>query len=106
MAKSIMQAQRECYICRRRYNVITTRALEEHHVFQAPRRLLSETYGLKVYLCHRHHTGDIHDAVHFNQQAQDWLKAEAQAAFMQHYTPEQWMPLFGKDYSKGGNHTE
>ncbi len=105
MAKSIMQTRRECYICRMRYNVITTSMLEEHHVFQAPRRGLSEAYGLKVFLCRRHHTGSD-DAVHFNAAAQAWLKAEAQAAFMQQHEPEQWMPLFGKDYSEGSEDIE
>lgn len=32
MAKSIIQAEKECYICRRWYNVRTTRGMEEHHV--------------------------------------------------------------------------
>ena len=32
MAKSIIQSEKECYICRRWYNVRTTRGLEEHHI--------------------------------------------------------------------------
>ena len=32
MAKSIIQAEKECYICRRWYAVKTTRGLEEHHI--------------------------------------------------------------------------
>ena len=32
MAKSIIQSEKECYICRRWYNVRTTRGLEEHQV--------------------------------------------------------------------------
>ena len=30
MAKSILQKDKECYLCRRFYNLRTTRGLEEH----------------------------------------------------------------------------
>ena len=53
MAKSILQSDKECYLCRKRYNLRTTRGLEEHHIlFGRGRRELSEQYGLKVWLCH------------------------------------------------------
>ena len=56
MAKSILQSDKECYLCRKRYNLRTTRGLEEHHIlFGRGRRELSERYGLKVWLCHDHH---------------------------------------------------
>lgn len=56
MAKSILQSDKECYLCRKRYNLRTTRGLEEHHIlFGRGRRELSERYGLKVWLCHNHH---------------------------------------------------
>ena len=56
MAKSILQNDKECYLCRRMYNLRTTRGLEEHHIlFGRGRRELSERYGLKVWLCHNHH---------------------------------------------------
>ena len=55
MAKSIIQAEKECYICRRWYAVKTTRGLEEHHILNGPLRSFSERHGLKVWLCHRHH---------------------------------------------------
>ena len=51
MAKSILQNDKECYLCRRFYNLRTTRGLEEHHIlFGRGRRELSERYGLKVWL--------------------------------------------------------
>ena len=51
MAKSILQSERECYLCRKWYNLHTTRGLEEHHIlFGRGRRELSERYGLKVWL--------------------------------------------------------
>lgn len=53
MAKSILQKDKECYLCRRFYNLRTVRGLEEHHIlFGRGRRELSEQYGLKVWLCH------------------------------------------------------
>ena len=32
MAKSILQKNKECYLCRRFYNLRTVRGLEEHHI--------------------------------------------------------------------------
>lgn len=104
MAKSIMQARRECYICRELYNVVTVRGLEEHHIFQAPRRLLSERYGLKVYLCRQHHNAQREYSAHFDAGLQAWLKSRAQQAFEAEYGHDAWMAAFGKDYTndKGG----
>ena len=51
MAKSILQNDKECYLCRRMYNLRTTRGLEEHHIlFGRGRRELSERYGTPVIL--------------------------------------------------------
>ena len=55
LSKSIIQAEKECYICRRWYAVKTTRGLEEHHILNGPLRSFSERHGLKVWLCHQHH---------------------------------------------------
>lgn len=49
--KSVVQASKECWVCG------TTYGLEDHHIFGGPNRKHSETYGLKVWLCHEHHTG-------------------------------------------------
>lgn len=79
MAKSILQSNRCCYICKCWYNVYTSRELEEHHIFPGTsRRALAEELGLKVFLCVRHHL-----LVHSAQGA--WalrqLKADAQAKY-------------------------
>ena len=69
MAKSILQSDKECYLCRKRYNLRTTRGLEEHHIlFGRGRRELSERYGLKVWLCHNHHN-EPPLGVHFDPSA-------------------------------------
>ncbi|HIZ48322.1 MAG TPA: hypothetical protein H9810_06380 [Candidatus Gemmiger excrementavium] len=80
MAKSIMQDGKYCYICRKEYNINTVSGLEEHHVFGGPLRPLSEHYGLKVYLCHRHHN-EPPLGVHFNATARWRLERDAKRAF-------------------------
>ena len=54
MSKSIMQHEKECYICRKLVGAgvpLPGAGLEEHHIFGAANRKLSEHYGLKVWLC-------------------------------------------------------
>ena len=97
LSKSIIQAERECYICRRWYAVKTTRGLEEHHILNGPLRSFSERHGLKVWLCHRHHN-EPPEGVHHNAETAIWLKGEAQKTFEWLYGHERWMQEAGKDY--------
>lgn len=77
--------------------------LEEHHVFGGPNRKISEHYGLKVYLCRAHHTGDINgnsEAVHSpskNNYAEQ-LHELAQREFEERYSHEEFMDRFGRNY--------
>ena len=92
--KSIMQTKKECYICG------TTIWLEEHHVFGGTaNRKMSEKYGLKIYLCHRHHN-EPPDGIHFDKWLRDRIKSEAQRKFMEYYnkTKEDFIVIFGKNY--------
>lgn len=92
--KSIMQTKKECYICG------ITIWLEEHHVFEGTaNRKLSEKYGLKIYLCHRHHN-EPPDGIHFDKWLRDRIKNEAQRKFMEYYnkTKEDFIKIFGKNY--------
>ena len=94
MGKSIMQKERECYICGR----VTD--LEKHHVlggFLSNNRNLSETYGLWVYVCKKHHT-DPKEGVQYNKELNLKLKQEAQRAFQKFYGRSMWMRLFKKNY--------
>lgn len=89
--KSILQSEKECYICHTLYDI------EEHHVFMGTaNRRKSEEYGLKVWLCHEHHTGD--SGVHFNKALDTKLKQMAQAEFEKTYTREEFIREFGKSY--------
>lgn len=82
---SILQTKRECYLCRRFYNLHTVRGLEEHHImYGRGRRELSELYGLKVYLCHRHHNAPPL-GVHFNPITRRGLENDARIALDARY---------------------
>ena len=93
MAKSILQTEKECFLCG------SQRWLEEHHVFGAGCRKLSERYGLKVYLCHYCHN-EPPNGVHFNAENSNYLKAKAQEIAMEHYgwSKDQFRQIFGKNY--------
>lgn len=80
MAKSILQTERYCYLCRAWYGLRTVRGLEEHHIFPAARRGMSERLGLKVWLCHAHHNAPPL-GVHYNARAMRWLQNEARRAY-------------------------
>ena len=92
MAKSILQEEKECYICG------TTLNLEKHHIYGAANRKLSEKYGCVVWLCKRHHTGAA--GVHFNKKIRLTLQARCEVAFLQKYnkTIEDFIENFRKNY--------
>lgn len=76
--------------------------LHEHHVvYGKGKRLLSEKYGLKVYLCLEHHlTGP--EAVHRNREIALILIQAAEVIFIKQYSMEKWMEVFGKNYLPDG----
>jgi len=91
MAESIIQTEKECFFCGRRTN------LERHHVFGGvANRPISEKYGLTVWLCHEHHTGD--NGAQYVKAMNLQLKQEAQRAFEKTNSRELWMRLIGKNY--------
>lgn len=90
MRTSIMQAEKRCFICG------AVKDLERHHVMDGPNRRHSETYGLTVWLCRNHHTGD-HGA-HNNRKLDLFLREEAQAAFERTHSRADWMRVFGRNY--------
>lgn len=102
MSRSIMQFRKECYLCRKMLGTdadLPDRYLEEHHVvFGTANRKKSEQYGLKVYLCHFHHTGGVYASVHRNKKIADELCEEAQRCFERSHSRKEWMREFGKNY--------
>lgn len=115
--KSILQdkSKHQCYLCMMIDGDESVKTgLEEHHIYEgSARRELSEKYGLKVYLCKAHHTGDIHGsrrAVHrpdLNEYA-DFLHKEGQVAWMRDWMKKSFSTkqqaealfrgIFGKSY--------
>ena len=92
MAKSIIQKERECYICG------SVTGLEEHHILGGTaNRKLSEKYGLKVYVCPFHHR-DLKSGVQYNKDLNLMMKKRAQASFQGIYGHKLWMQLFRKNY--------
>ena len=91
MAKSIIKNERECYLCGKTVN------LERHHIFGGvANRKISEQLGLLVYLCHDCHTGT--EGAQYNKDLNLRLKQDAQRAFEQNHTREEWMNWIGKNY--------
>ena len=90
--KSVLQTNKECFVCG------TTSDLESHHIFGGTaNRKVSERYGLKVWLCHEHHTGN--KGVHNGNVAVDrYLKELAQRKFEETYSREKFIETFGRSY--------
>lgn len=91
-AKSIICEDMEhCMVCSSPY-------AEVHHViYGTANRKLSEKYGLKVPLCHKHHTGSA--GVHFNRDFDMHLKKLAQERFEAKYgASESFREVFGRNY--------
>lgn len=96
--KSILQQdESKCYLCGCYEG---GDHLDIHHIFEGPRRNLSEKYGLTVRLhhCRCHIYGD--NAVHNNERINKQLKRKAQAFAMGYYgwSLDDWIGIFGKSY--------
>lgn len=90
--KSIIQHEKQCLVC-------GSYLVEEHHIFKGvANRKNSEKYGLKVYLCPRHHRGDY--GVHGkNGHILDMkLKKLGQKAFQYKYPDLDFLSIFGRNY--------
>lgn len=89
---SVLQDEKKCYFCHKTYG------LEDHHVlFGTANRKISEKYGLKVWLCNNHHTGQA--GVHRNREFDLMLKQMAQEYYEEHYgTREDFIREFNKSY--------
>lgn len=106
MSKSIMQSVKECYLCRKDADVLgytgelKSNGLEEHHImYGTANRQQSEKYGLKVWLCYKHHNED-HGlyAVHYNKTLDKRLRVDAERRFLQTHSFKEWMDIFGSNY--------
>ena len=89
--KSIIQKDKECYLCG------STRNLELHHIMFGSHRPKSTKFGLLVWLCAFHHRDNRH-GVHGNRELDVWFKQLAQNCFEIIYGHEMWMEVFGRNY--------
>lgn len=102
--KSIIQTQKECFLCRLLakqqgyYGELPKSGLHRHHVmFGTANRKKSEQYGLWVYLCVAHHEYGP-DAVHVNRNVRILLCQIGQQAFERKYSHEKYMQELGRDW--------
>lgn len=74
-----------------------TEGLHDHHIFGAANRKWSEKFGLKIWLCPKHHNMSD-EGVHFNKALDLQIKQIAQREFEDTYGHEEFMRIFGKNY--------
>ncbi len=96
---SILQNTKECYVTRKRENRSRTDNLHKHHIFEGnPNRKLSEKYGLWVYLTGLYHN-QSNEGVHCGNHDLDMqLKQDAQRAFEQTHSRDDFIRIFGRNY--------
>lgn len=92
--KSIIQTEKECYICGCRRN------LESHHIFfGSQNRKWSEKYGLKVWLCPYDHR-DNKDGVHgLAMEKKEYLWRIGQETFEKTHSHEEFVRIFGRSFA-------
>lgn len=88
---SIIQVEKECYFCG------TTQNLECHHIFGGPDRKNSEAFGLKIWLCHKHHNEPPY-GVHFNKELREITQIVAKTKFQERWPDRDWLFYFRKEY--------
>lgn len=91
--ESIIQNDKECYVCK------NTIGLHSHHIlYGTANRKMSELYGLKVWLCGKHHNLS-NEGVHFNKELDLHLKRLAQEHYEARYgTRVDFRETFGRNY--------
>lgn len=89
MVKSIIQTDKECFLCGRQTG------LHLHHVCHGFNRKKADEDGLTVYLCVECHT-NLHQRGWHDKE----LKAIAEKAWCDHYgkTKEEFIARYGKSY--------
>lgn len=91
MSKSIMQNEKECWVCK------TTQNLHRHHVYGGGCRLVSEHQGFWIWLCAKHHNMSD-EGVHFNRELDIKIKQECQREYEKTHSRAEFMALIGRNY--------
>lgn len=95
--KSIIQSEKECFLCGRAFEYGPDR-LEDHHIFFGPNRKHSEKYGLKVWLCGDSCHRNGHMSLHKNRKIDLAVKGIAQKKFEETHSREEFRKIFGKSW--------
>lgn len=96
--KSKIQTEKECYICRKLFDICNDRGLHEHHVFEGwGNRRCSEAWGMKIWCCPMHHNMSQY-GIHFNKDLDMDVKRDAQRIFEKEHSREEFMQIFGRNY--------
>lgn len=94
MANSIVQANKECWVCK------TTLGLHRHEVFfGTANRKKSIQDGCTVYLCGKHHNLSS-EGVHMNRDLDLRLKRVAEICWLEYYKKEipDFINRYGQSY--------
>ena len=95
---SILQARDgRCYICMKNGSDRIWPVLHKHHAFLGANRPIAEAEGLYVFLCPDHHEFGK-DAVHKNYEILREIQKDAQRAFEENHSRQQFMELMGRNY--------
>ena len=91
--ESVIQQEKECWVCK------NTIGLHSHHIlYGTASRRMSELYGLKVWLCGKHHNMS-NEGVHFNKELDLQLKRLAQEYYEANYGCRlDFIDTFGRNY--------
>ena len=91
--KSIISNDHECWVCG------DTRDLHRHHIYGGACRNLSETHGLWIYLCPKHHNMS-NEGIHFDRRLDLFVKEHAQRRWEERYgkTHDDFRAIFGRSY--------
>lgn len=93
MRKSILQTEKECFICHTKQN------LHFHHIyFGVKNREISDKNGFTCYLCHEHHEGIFGVHGKYGKEADLFLKKECQKQFEKSKSREEFVRLIGRNY--------
>jgi len=91
--KSIIQKNKECYVCKTIYN------LHLHHIwYGTANRKVSDKNGFTVYLCQYHHEGTYGVHGKHGDKLNRELKELCQKKFEENHTREEFRKLVGKSY--------
>lgn len=89
--KSIIQTEKECFICGKQM-------VELHHIFMGNKhRKLADQDGLAVWLCPSHHQWGKYSA-HKDPELRLELQQIGQRKYLETHSMEEWMARYGKNY--------